>query len=82
LKAFDFLFEIDNILINDLQCLRGVLAIFNSDLNEQTPLLRFDSQLFSLLQCVFLLAAHLNRCGDIKNGIFTLLTRASLLNQV
>ena len=78
MEALNFFLEVIDVLINNLECLGGLLAVLDLDLYEHAPLLGLECKLLGLIKSVLLLPAHFDGGCNIENGILSTALRGFL----
>ena len=82
LEAFNLLFEVGNVLINDFQGFSRLFTILYLDLHEQTPLLTLNGKLLSLLEGVLLLSADFNGSSNIEDSFLSISSGCRFFNKL
>jgi hypothetical protein len=73
LQTFNFLLQVTDVNINNLQSLNRVLSVLDLNLYQKLPLLAFLSKFLSLFQGLLLLTTNFNSCGYIKDCVLLIL---------
>ena len=82
MQTLDFFFEIDYVLVDDLESFGGVLPVLDGDLDEERPLLALAGELLGLPERVVLLATDFDGGGHVEDRVLAGALRARLLDQL
>lgn len=69
LKALDFLFDVGDLLVNDVKGSEVFASIFDFDLNEQLEVLTEFGKPLCVLHGLWLLSAYINGRVDVENAL-------------